>query len=376
MESDGEDTFNLAPRSQEGNLSHDEISSHVSSRRHKPSCALGGPPPSLDSGLSIQGEDDNPSAAGYREPLRHRIYTIQSELSEVLMSSPPRKVLVPSDFMSCSRLVKDKPKGYKSFPKSGHTKSGLDFMNKSISDFHSSKDTGNKYNGFGPATFPSSKIRSMDFAIHDSSLGKGYLSCDKIYSALLGTKPVEGLVLNQSTWAKSESNLRLMSGVLGTAEHAMAASGSLLNDKADAFDELKSLLSQVDQKSGVSQLLLMSTLSSFILSKRQDMLGKSLIAEPLKETLLFSPLMKDKLFGLPLDKLQEEVSKTPQTVKVDVQVSNGQRRVTTSQSHSETGPMKKGSGKLSVYRKRSATRNSSSTTGKKAKVVQGKQHSK
>jgi hypothetical protein len=43
--------------------------------------------------------------------------------------------------------------------------------------------------------------------------------------------------------------------------------------------------------------------------------------------------VKDKLFGLPLGKLQEEVSKTPQTVKVDV---------TTSQSHSETGPMKKG----------------------------------
>jgi hypothetical protein len=36
-----------------------------------------------------------------------------------------------------------------------------------------------------------------------------YPSCDKTYSALLGTKPVEGLVLNQSTWAKSESNLRL-----------------------------------------------------------------------------------------------------------------------------------------------------------------------
>jgi hypothetical protein len=59
------------------------------------------------------------------------------------------------------------------------------------------------------STFPSSKIRSMDFAIHDSALGKGYPSCDKTYSALLGTKPVEGLVLNQSTWAKSESNLRL-----------------------------------------------------------------------------------------------------------------------------------------------------------------------
>jgi hypothetical protein len=77
-----------------------------------------------------------------------------------------------------------------------------------------------------------------------------------------------------------------------------------------------------------------------------------------------------------LRKLQEEVNKTPQTVKVDVQVSNGQRRVTTSQSHSETGPLKKGSGKPSGYRKRSATRNSSSTTGKKAKVVQGKKYSK
>jgi hypothetical protein len=32
--------------------------------------------------------------------------------------------------------------------------------------------------------------------------------------------------------------------------------------------------------------------------------------------------VKDKLFGFPLGKLQEEGSKTPQTVKVDVQVSN------------------------------------------------------
>ena len=124
-------------------------------------------------------------------------------------------------------------------------------MNKSISDFHSSKGTGNKYNGFGPATFPSSKIRSMNFAIHDSSLGKGYPSCDKTYSALLGTKPVE---------AKSESNLRLTSSVLDTAEHFMAAAGSLLKDKGDEFDDLKSLLLHVvDQSLGVSQLLLLGT---------------------------------------------------------------------------------------------------------------------
>jgi hypothetical protein len=86
----------------------------------------------------------------------------------------------------------------------------------------------------------------MDFAIHDSSLEKGYPSCDKTYSVLLGTKSVEELILNQSTWAKSESNLRLMSSVLGTAEHFMSAAGSLLKDKGDEFDELKSLLLQVD----------------------------------------------------------------------------------------------------------------------------------
>jgi hypothetical protein len=241
-------------------------------------------------------------------------------------------------------------------------------MNASISDFHSSKGTGNKYNGFGPTTFPSSKIRSMDFTIHDSSLGKGYPSCDKTYSSLLGTKPVEGLVLNLSTWAKSESNLRLTSSVLGTTEHFMAATGSLQRTKGMS-EELESLLLQMDQSLGVSQLLLMGTLSNFTLSKRQEMLDKSPIPEPLKETLLFSPLVKDKLFGFPLGKLQEEGSKAPQTVKVDVQVSNGQRRVIISQSHSEIGPMKKSSGKPSGYRKRSAT-------GKKPKVVQRKKYSK
>jgi hypothetical protein len=102
MDSDGEDTFSLTPRSQEGNLlSHDEICSLVSSRRPQPSCALGGPPSSLDGGSSIQGEDENPSAVGYREALRYRVYSILCELSEVPVSFQPRKVLAPSDFMSC-----------------------------------------------------------------------------------------------------------------------------------------------------------------------------------------------------------------------------------------------------------------------------------
>jgi hypothetical protein len=55
----------------------------------------------------------------------------RTDTLEVPMSSPPQKVLAPSDFMSCSGLVKDKPKGYKSFPESGHAKSALDFMNES-----------------------------------------------------------------------------------------------------------------------------------------------------------------------------------------------------------------------------------------------------
>jgi hypothetical protein len=71
----------------------------------------------------------------------------------------------------------------------------------------------------------------------------------------------------------------------------------------------------VEEKFLVADLLrypegLMGTLSNFTLSKRQEMLDKSPIPEPLKETLLFSPLVKDKLFGFPLGKLQEEGSKT------------------------------------------------------------------
>jgi hypothetical protein len=61
-------------------------------------------------------------------------------------------------------------------------------------------------------------------------------------------------------------------------------------------------LIQVDQSLGVSQLLLMGTLSNFTLSKRQEiMLDKSPIPEPLKETVVFLS-NEDKLFGLPLGK--------------------------------------------------------------------------
>jgi hypothetical protein len=49
--------------------------------------------------------------------------------------------------------------------------------------------------------------------------------------------------------------------------------------------------------------------NGFILSKRQEMLDKTLIPGPLKETLLFSPLVKDKLFGLRWENFKKKLVK-------------------------------------------------------------------
>lgn len=366
-----DDLFSLAPRSQEKIFSEEDEEgdgSPVRSRHCVSNSAIA--PPSVDE--SVGGEDEDPSPPlTDREQLRSRVYAIRRELSEIPMSSPPRQVLAPSDFMSCSGLVKDRPKGYKSFPESGHTKSALAFVNESIDNFHSSKGSGGtKFNGFGPSTFPVSKVRIKDFDIHDSSIGKGYPSCDRSYSSLLGTKPVEGLNLSQSLWSKSESNIRLSSSILGTAEHFLAAAGALLKDKGDEFDELKSFLLQVDKSLGSAQLLLMGTLANFSMSKRQEMLDKTSLSEPLKESLLLSPLVKDKLFGFPINKLQDEINKGPQNVKVNVHVSGGQRNVTTSSSSSlpSSSGAKKGSFNSAGQKRRSGGSKQTASSGKKAKL--------
>ena len=110
----------------------------------------------------------------------------------------------------------------------------------------------------------------------------------------------------------------------------MAAAGSLL--KGQESEDLKSFLLQVDQALGAAQLLTLGTLSNFSLSKREEILDKSPVSESLKETLRTSPL-SDKLFGLTVERVQEELKKAPPTVKVDVQLS-GKRTVTTSHSSS------------------------------------------
>jgi hypothetical protein len=57
----------------------------------------------------------------------------------------------------------------------------------------------------------------------------------------------------------------------------------------------------------------------FTLSKRSEILEKSSVNESLKDSLLSSPL-SDKIFGLSVQEVQEEIKKLQQPVKVNVQV--------------------------------------------------------
>ena len=75
----------------------------------------------------------------------------------------------------------------------------------------------------------------------------------------------------------------------------------------------------------------MGSLGNFTLSKRSEILDKSHVSESLKDSLSKSPLT-DKIFGLPLQQVQEEISKNPQTVKVNVQLDNGKRSVSSTSS--------------------------------------------
>ena len=190
---------------------------------------------------------------------------------------------------------------------------------------------GSSFSGFGASSFPGN-FKSKDFEIHDSSIGKTAPVCDKSFSQLLGAKPVDGLRLSQSLWAKSENLLRSASHGLGTAEFFLSAVGALLQGKeGDDLAEVKSLLLQVDQALGFSQCLLMGTLANFTLSKRREILEKSFVNEILQDSLLRSPL-SDKAFGLSLQKVQEEVNKTPQPLRVNVQLTNGKRSASVSSS--------------------------------------------
>jgi hypothetical protein len=204
-------------------------------------------------------------------------------------------------------LVQDKPNTFGSFPESNHASSAIQFVNDCLSVKGNDKSSqGSSFSGFGASSFPGN-FKSKDFEIHDTSIGKTTPVCDKSFSQLLGAKPVEGL--------------RSASHVLGTAEFFLSAVGALLQGKeGDDLAEVKSLL---------LQCLLMGTLANFTLSKRREILEKSSVNEILQDSLLRSPL-SDKVFGLSLQKVQEKVNKTPQPLRVNVQLTNGKRSASVS----------------------------------------------
>ncbi|CAG2218875.1 unnamed protein product [Mytilus edulis] len=238
-----DDSVSLAPRSQEGNFLEDQDG--ISD---------------VDSVVSTEGDAFAPKdpASGNPECLRSLVYSIRRNMSDMPMSSPPRVSSTPSDFMACSGIVKPESKGYYSFPESGHFTTALSFVNSSLAEnlANTSKTGGSKFSGFGPASYPG-RCRSKDFEIHGSSLGMSAPACDRAFSSLLGSKPLDGLRLSQASYVKSENNLRCLTFVLETAEHFLSAAGSLLKDKGEEFSDLRSMLLQVDKSLGMSQFLLL-----------------------------------------------------------------------------------------------------------------------
>ena len=359
-----DDSVSLAPRSQEGNFLEDQDG--ISD---------------ADSVVSTEGDAFAPKdpASGNPECLRSLVYSIRRNMSDMPMSSPPRVSSTPSDFMACSGIVKPESKGYYSFPESGHFTTALSFVNSSLAEnlANTSKTGGSKFSGFGPASYPG-RCRSKDFEIHGSSLGMSAPNCDRAFSSLLGSKPLDGLRLSQASYVKSENNLRCLTFVLETAAHFLSAAGSLLKDKGEEFSDLRSMLLQVDKSLGMSQFLLLGTLANFTLAKRQEILEKSTVSEALQQRLVSSPLSKDKLFSVSLEQLQEEVNKAPPVVKVDVKVTDGKRFVKTTQVNnpSSSHQPKASTSSSSQSTKRPAFSRPNYSSGKKAKVVKGKKQGK
>ncbi|CAC5370586.1 unnamed protein product [Mytilus coruscus] len=251
--------------------------------------------------------------------------------AHIPFASPSKPKRPSSTFEASCGISQDTVTSHNSFPESGHMAFALQIINEGIATSASEKVANNNISGFGMSSF-SDHFKYKDFDIFDSSLGRLVPICDKSFSSLLETKPVDGLRLTQTVWAKTENLLRSASQVLGTAEHFLAATGHLLNSKDSVVPaEVQSFLFQLDKALGSSQLLLMGFIANCNLSKRAEFLEKTSVAESLKDSLLKSPL-SDKMFGLHLQRVQEELSRNPLPVKVNVQVNNGKRSVNATSS--------------------------------------------
>lgn len=324
-----DDELSVSPGSHERAFLTDEdvessSSPKVSKTAPEPSSKSAQQPPTKET-------EDPPSL----KDLRDKVYTLMRDEAHIPFLSPSKPKKPSSTFEASCGISQDTVTSHNSFPESGHMAFALQFINEGIANSASEKVANNNISGFGMSSF-TDQVKYKDFDIFDSSLGRLVPSCDKSMSSLLGKKPVDGLRLTQPVWSKTENLLRSASQVLGTAEHFLAATGHLLNSEDSVVPaEVRSFLLQLDKALGSSQLLLMGSIANCTLSKRAEFLENISIAEPLKDSLLKSPL-SDKMFGLPLQRVQEELSKNPPPVKVSVQVTNGKRSVNATSSSNST----------------------------------------
>lgn len=358
--SNEDDTISLAPRSNEhAFLDTEEI-------------------PQLEEGeIDDNSSESVPNLSGMVN-LRSRVYAIRREVSENSMPSPPRTATSSSDFMSCAGMVKSDIPKYESFPESSHFRKALDYVNDTLEKGASGLD---KKLPFGPASFATA-ITTKRYNIHGDTFGKKPPVVEKQYSSLLGVKVPSNATLPEVNHTKLENNLRIISNALQTAEHFLVAVGTILKDQGEEFDEIKAFLCQIDRCLGDSQQLTLGSIANLTLAKRQQILEKFTTSDVLKDKLIFSRLDSDKLFSLPIEKVQEELNKVPPTVKVDVNVSNGQRKVSSVPVVSQSNPRNSNSNSSQSGQsgKRRVSFNSrgggSSGSGKKLKLAKGKSSQK
>jgi hypothetical protein len=182
---------------------------------------------STDVGSPRESEAEDSSVSS-KDQLGARVYSLLREVAHVPLSSPPRFKKISSIFETSCGLVQDKPNTFGSFPESNHASSAIQFVNDCLSvKINDKSSQGSSFLGLDASSFPGN-LKTKDFEIHDSSIGKTAPVCYKSFSQLLGAKPVDGLRLSQSLWAKSENLLRSASYVLGTDAFFLSAVGALL----------------------------------------------------------------------------------------------------------------------------------------------------
>ena len=303
-----DDEISVAPGSQERMFLDEEESDHPTDSqtvKRVPSSGATNSHQTVGDGSPVPETD---SISLSKENLRSRVYTLMRDVAKVPFSSPPKPKRLSSNCEASCGLIRESSSTYNSFPESNHVLTALQIINDSISnDSVDKQSSGSKFSSFGPTSF-SGVYNVKHYQIFNSTLGRLVPTCDKAMSNLLGSKPVDGLRLSQATWSKSENLLRNSSQVLASAEHYLSATGAILQDlEGEGIAEIKSLLLQLDKALGTSQVLVSGALANLTLSKRSEILDKSSVNETLKDSLMKSPLT-DKIFGLSLQKVQEEVS--------------------------------------------------------------------